>query len=179
MDYKAERDDTHQRFLAALIEKAAGDTQKQVSMYQIGTAMELSKAETSRIAEDLMVDGLVEIRSLSGAIGLTPAAVSDYSPESHAPAGAVVLGNSKQIKAEALPVLENLLKEIKNKVAGLTLDFDDMSECTADIRTIEAQLASSRPKTAILRAILESLLELMQRRHGPEQLRRQLENFLL
>lgn len=172
----AELSDAQSRFFMKLVEQTAGDPQKQVSMYQIGEATGLNKSEASRISEDLMAFGLVEIRTLAGAIGLTAAAglPSAAAPESTG----VALGDTRLLRAEARAATEELLAQIKAAVAGLKLDFDDMTEMTADIRTIEAQLTSSRPKTTILRETLTSLRRLLQDRNADHPLCRQLQNIL-
>jgi hypothetical protein len=42
-------------------------------------------------------------------------------------------------------------------VSNLGLDFDGLSELMADLKTIDAQLGSSRPKTGIIRECLRSI----------------------
>jgi len=47
-------------------------------------------------------------------------------------------------------------------VGNLGLDFEGLSELMADLKTIDAQLSSSRPKTAIIRECLRSLKETLE-----------------
>ena len=57
------------------------------------------------------------------------------------------------------------LKEALDRLdleGGLGLDEDRMSELSAEIRTIEAQLGSPRPKAQILRLSLESVEGIME-----------------
>ena len=44
----------------------------------------------------------------------------------------------------------------------IELDFDGLSELMADLKTIDAQLGSSRPKTAIIRECLRSLKSILE-----------------
>jgi hypothetical protein len=53
--------------------------------------------------------------------------------------------------------LEQIVSEIKDQTGTLGLDFDSLTELMADLKSIDAQLGSSRPKTAIIRACLHSI----------------------
>ena len=64
-------DQPQQDFLAALIQAAKGDPGTSVDMYKIGTSLGLDKEETRRMGEELIGRWLVEIKSLSGAVGVT------------------------------------------------------------------------------------------------------------
>jgi hypothetical protein len=56
-----------------------------------------------------------------------------------------------------------VVAELKNQTGSFGLDFDTLGELMADIKTMEAQLDSSRPKTAIIRACLGSVLDLLEK----------------
>ena len=58
-------------FFKSLFLKTGGEIQKQVSMHDIGNACGLDKAASRMIAEELMSLGLIDIRTLSGGIGMT------------------------------------------------------------------------------------------------------------
>ena len=53
--------------------------------------------------------------------------------------------------------VEHAAGEIKSRAGNLGLDFDGLSELMADLKTIDAQLGSARPKTAIIRECLRSI----------------------
>ena len=52
-----------------------------------------------------------------------------------------------------------LTGDIKNQIGSLGLDFEVLSEIMIDLKTIDAQLESPHPKTAILRECLFSISE--------------------
>ena len=58
-------------FLDELYLRTKGDSAAQVSMYDVGATLGLSKAESGSLAESLMVEGLVELKTLAGGIGIT------------------------------------------------------------------------------------------------------------
>ena len=64
------------RYLTELCTKTQGDIGAQVSMYNVGAAIGLEKTEAGMVAEALIVEGLAELRSLSGGIGITAQGVA-------------------------------------------------------------------------------------------------------
>ena len=52
---------------------------------------------------------------------------------------------------------------MKAQVGQLGLDYDGLTELTADLKSMDAQLASSRPKTAVVRECLRSIRNNLQR----------------
>ena len=66
-------------FLTALHQKAGGDTGFVVSMYEIGEAIGMDRDLAQKTAESLMGEGLVEIKTLSGGIGITESGKKKFS----------------------------------------------------------------------------------------------------
>jgi len=60
-----------QQFLKRLFEQTGGQTSRQISMYDIGAALGWERETALQEAQDLMAAGLVEIRTLSGGIGIS------------------------------------------------------------------------------------------------------------
>jgi hypothetical protein len=147
-----------QSFMETLWERTSGETSRQMSMYDIGAALGLSREDSALAAEDLMGLGLVEIRTLSGAIGLTAAALERFRAPAAAPTEPG-LGPGPVLADASRPHVDALLGHLKHHLAGAGRDFDALAELVADLRSMDAQLASPRPKTAVLRACLEALGE--------------------
>ena len=63
-------------FLKNLFKVSKGNPSFSISMYQIGEALSMDRATASKTAELLMGNNLVEVKTLSGGIGITAAAVS-------------------------------------------------------------------------------------------------------
>ena len=164
------------RFLLELYEKIQGMTAGSTSMYEIGSGMGLEKDEARQIAENLMSEGLIEIRTLSGGIAITEDGI----------AAAEGLGADKgnEIDAKARltdgPILDGPGREaveavsafLKVNVADLEPGFDPLAEFIADLRTVDAQLASPRPKTAVIRCCFESVREILKAKGGETGLAR-------
>lgn len=153
-------------FLMEMARRTRGDCETQASMYEIGDALGLEKAEASRVAEVLMGYGYLEIRTLSGGIGLTPPGL-DLAVELGADTGAPKqddrrkLNDSDLIDEAMRTIVETLLTDIKSQTGGLGLDYEALNELTADIRTADAQLISPKPKTEILAACFKSIRNLL------------------
>lgn len=159
-------DESGQQFLIQLFEQTRGDTSAQVSMYDVGKDIGLDRDTSSRVAEGLIGLQLVEIRTLSGGIGISAEGADEVN---HLMGGAAPTGESHR-KLTDQPIMdpissqavEQAAAELKSKAGNLGLDFEGLSELMADLKTIDAQLSSSRPKTAIIRECLRSLKEVIE-----------------
>ena len=130
-------------------------------MYDVGERLGLDRDTSSRVAETLIGLQLVEIRTLSGGIGISTEGANEVKRLT----GGVSLADGSQGKLIDQPLMdsascrsvEQITGELKSRAGNLGLDFDGLSELMADLKTIDAQLGSSRPKTAIIRECLRSI----------------------
>ena len=157
--------ETAQQFIVQLFEQTRGDQSAQVSMYDIGSLLGLERDTASRIAEELIGLQLAEIKTLSGGIGISSAGselvqgiIGPQAPDTE---GAIQLADEHQLNPDGRQAVEQIVTEIKNQTGTLGLDFDTLTELMADLKTIDAQLGSSRPKTAIVRECLISISEVL------------------
>jgi len=151
-----------QQFLAALFEQTKGDVSVQVSMYTIGEALGMDRDAATMVAQELMGRQLAEIRTLSGGIGISvdgSKMIEELmgTPASGSPESAN-LGNTPVLKTQARQTVAQIVSDLKNQTGSYGLNFDDLDELMADLKTMEAQLGSARPKTAIVRECLRSIL---------------------
>ena len=157
----SEVDETGKQFLIQLFEQTRGDSSVQASMYDVGGRMGLERDAASKVAEGLIGLQLVEIRTLSGGIGISAAGsemvqdlIGPLAPDAQA---SKKLGDEPHLDAAGQQAVEQIVTEIKDQVGTLGLDFDTLTELMADLKTIDAQLESSRPKTAIVRQCFVSI----------------------
>lgn len=153
-------EDKSKEYLADLYRLTSGDTEVQVSMYEVGAAIGLDKSEAGSLAETLMVQGQIELRTLAGGISITPdglavLGIAVATPQSAGTGyqlshGPVIDDNDRQ-------TMQRLSEEIQKSLAGLKLEYVLLEEIVLDLKTIEVQLLSPKPKIAILREILCSL----------------------
>jgi hypothetical protein len=160
-----EIDTTGQQFLIQLFEQTKGDSNLQVSMYDIGDRLGLDRDIASAVAQELIGSMLVEIRTLSGGIGIS-AEGSQMAQKLIGPAessgdGFAKLDDAPLLNTSGRQAVERIASELKDQTGSLGLDFDTLTELMADLKTIDAQLGSSRPKTAIIRACLRSILAIL------------------
>ena len=157
----SELDESSKQFLIQLFEKTGGDVSAQVSMYEIGEGLGLDRDDSSRAAETLIGLQLAEIRTLSGGIGIS----ADGADEVKRLMGGSAATGDAPGRLPDQPLMdptscqgvEQITGELKSLAGNLGLDFDSLSEMMADLKTIDAQLDSSRPKTAIIRECLRSI----------------------
>lgn len=154
-------DERSRQFLIQLYEQTGGDPSAQASMYEVGKNLGMDRETSGRVAENLIGLQLVEIRTLSGGIGICPdgagqakALMGGAAPAGKAPGR---LSDRVLMDQAGCQTVHQVAGEIKNQIDRLGLDFDGLSELMADLKTIDAQLGSSRPKTSIIRECLRSL----------------------
>ena len=166
-----EIDKIGQQFLLQLYDQTNGDLTMQVSMYDIGDQLGMERDVASAVAQELMASMLVEIRTLSGGIGIS----ADGSQMAQELIGPASSGTDEPAKLDDAPVLntagrqavEQIASELKSQAGSFGLDFDTLTELMADLKTIDAQLGSSRPKTTIIKACLDSVLAVMKNTGAP------------
>jgi len=158
-------DITGQQFLIQLFEQTKGDSTLQVSMYDIGDHLGLDRGIASAVAQELIGSMLVEIRTLSGGIVIS----AEGSQMAQKLIGPAESSSDELAELDDVPLLntsgrrtvEQIASELKDQTGSLGLDFDTLTELMADLKTIDAQLGSSRPKTAIIKACLHSVLAVL------------------
>ena len=160
-----EIDITAQQFLIQLFEQTKGDSTVQVSMYDIGDRLGLERENASMATQELIGSMLVEIRTLSGGIGIS-AEGSMMAQKLIGPAAAggdefSELDDTPFLNSSGRQAVEQIVSELKNQAGSLELNFDTLTELMADLKTIDAQLESSRPKTVIIRECLFSVLAVL------------------
>jgi hypothetical protein len=154
--------DSSLQFFRLLFIKTGGDAIKQVSMHEIGNEAGLDKSASKNVAEELMSLGLIDIRTLSGGIGLTGEGIleaqSRFSDIPGMSSAGITLGNRPVVDEKNGAVITDILTGLKPLIGKLGLAFNDLTELLADIQSLEAQMRSSRPKTAIVRECFRSMM---------------------
>jgi hypothetical protein len=158
-------DERSRQFLVQLFEQTNGDPSMQASMYAVGESLGMDRDTSCRVAETLIGLQLAEIRTLSGGIGISSDGAEEVkglmggtSPTGTAPGK---LSNQPIMDQIGCQAVQQVADEIKDQAGRLGLDFESLSALMADLKTLEAQLGSSRPKTAIIRECLRSLKEIL------------------
>ncbi len=156
--------DNEARLLKTLYEQTDGELSAQVSMYDLGEPLGMDRPTISRAAEELMSEGLVDIRTLAGAIGLTEAGrdrMAGAAEGGGETSDGMALGDEPVLDAARRGSVETEVAGLKAGTSELGLSFEALSELAADLRTVDAQLASPRPKTAIVRECFRSIREIL------------------
>lgn len=154
-------DELHGRnFLDELYRQTRGDTAVQVSMYEVGAALGLNKGEAGSLAESLIVDGLVELKTLAGGIGITDeglASLGFAAPSGPAAGAAISLSSGPVATEQDRLTIADLIRQIKDALPGRSLAYEQLEEIVIDLKTVELHLLSPRPKVAVLRELCRSL----------------------
>lgn len=154
-------DFSRQRFLQALYNKAEGDFDLQISMYDLGTDLGFEKDEAAVFAQELFIEGLAEMKTLSGGMSITQKGLKalgiEITPkkEDHS----FRLTSSPVLDEQGQKAVQELLNKIRTALDSKAISFDLMEEIVIDLKTIEVQMLSPKPKTSIIREIFKFIDE--------------------
>jgi len=156
LTYLSDLDTAAQALFLELGRLSEGNPAVQASMYTVGETIGLDREASSQAAEDLIARGLVEIRTLSGGIGLSEEGAGLLAePDGNRTDNR--LGTASPLGPPQTELVEQILVRLKAELGGRDLPFETLSEMLADIRSIDAQLASPKAKTPVIRACFASL----------------------
>ncbi len=157
-------DEPGKQFLLELYKMAKGNVSAKVSMYEIGETLGMDRNRSNFITTELVGFDYAEIRTLSGGIGLTQqgldAAVGLGAQSSKANENPR-LGDKPILDEVGKSSCDMMVATIKSKASNLGLGFDAMAEMMADLKTIDAQLSSPKPKTGIIRESFRSIQDVL------------------
>ena len=165
-------------FILELYTRTEGDSEAQVSMYDVGERFGLAKNEATALSQDLMVEELIELRTLSGGISITGKGIALLQKAGliTATSSAVRLGDGPVLDDSDRQETEAILNEIR-AVSCCTTTFNQMAELVIAVKTLETQLLSPKPKSNIVRPILLDLSQLL-RAADATQLSQRIETFI-
>lgn len=152
-------------YLFELYTVTKGDTGAQASMHDVGAALGLEKADAAAMAESLMYQGFAELKTLSGGIGITAQGLEALdikvapAPASTAasPGKETSLGRETVLGGQSKKAAETMIQDIKAGMAKDKGSYAFLEEMVMDIKTIEVQMLSPRPKTAVIREVFQSM----------------------
>lgn len=161
------------RFLQELYNQCGGDAAATFSMFDIGANVGMERERAGAMAEELIGWGLVEVRTLSGGIAITDSGIETIrqmtGPKAQDPGEGVCLDEGPVLSDAACGAADRLVCRLKSGIDGLHLGFERLSEMMADLKGIEAQLSSPRPKTDVVRACFDSILGVLKTVHAQKE----------
>jgi hypothetical protein len=157
-------------YLEALYRITGGDPTIQASMHDAGKAIGLDREDAGKLAETLIAEGYLEIRTLSGGVGMTQLGIESGKAGTEAPDSADLhLSNTTILDEKDRTVVEAALEAIKNAVGKNNVPYPQMETVVMDIKTIEVHMLSPQPKTAVVREVFLSLQQTLSALHITDQ----------
>ena len=174
------------QFLHRLYEKTEGNEREMVNMWELGNELGFDKAETNRISQYLVGEYLMEYAAQGGIIAIThqgiievedalsnPEEPTQYFPpvniinihhmqNSQIQQGTIESTQSQFVELKIINDIQEFIELLKDKLPDLCLNVEDMSEIEADIKTVQSQMASSKPKKGVLRECLSSMQRVLE-----------------
>ena len=177
------------QYLELAYNKSGGSSFKHLNMWELGSELGFNRDEIGTICEYLNGEGLLEHRTVGGGIAIThygvreieealahPTKPTHYFPpvnvihihhmeQSQIQQGTVGSTQSASFSFNA-GAITSFVSELKAALPQLGLSQDASSEVDAEIKTIEAQLGSSRPKGSIVKESLASVRRILESASG-------------
>lgn len=147
-------------YLVELYNQTQGEEGMQASMHDVGSALGMDKVQAGAMGEELIVEGLADLITLAGGISLTSQGLEMLQKAGYI---SVPVNNNFQLSKGPVLVegdrqaIEQIVEQIKRAVSAKAPSYEDIEEIVIDVKTIEVQLLSAKPKTAIIQEILRSL----------------------
>ncbi len=118
------KDSSRQAFLQELYNRAEGDFEVQISMYDIGADLGLEKNDAAAIGQDLFIEGLAEMKTLSGGMGITQKGLEalgiKITPKNET--RYFRLGNGPVLDDQGKKAVHELLNKIRADLYGYSLN---------------------------------------------------------
>ncbi len=167
-------------FLFELYTQTKGDTKKQVSTNDVGAVLGLENTDAGSMAQDLIIQGYAELKTLSGGIGITLQGLEllqiKIVPESNLKT--LSLGSGPVLENQDKKIVEKIIQDIKDSLTQTKNTYAQKEELVIDIKTIEIQMLSPSPKTKIIREVLRSLHKNFVT-FGPEEVSKALNSLII
>jgi hypothetical protein len=148
------------QFLLELYRMTQGDGSVKVATEDVGATIGLDKEAAGKMSENLIGEGWIEIKTLSGGIGITAEGVEAARAaggQGPAAATALSLGKGPVLDTDSRTAVEALTDDIKRHLSTAETPYSELEEMIIDLKTLEIQICSPQPKTAIIREIFRSL----------------------
>ena len=175
------------RYLNLLYERTGGQRLKFLDMWDLGGELGIGRDDTHVLVDYLVGENLAEHRGIGGIIGIThygiveveraltePETPTKYFPpvinvlNIHSVVGSQIQQGThgstqtQTVTTNDTEAIRALVSSFREKLSELPLDQADKSDAEAELQTLEAQLRSSKPKTAIIRESLKTLRNLLE-----------------
>jgi alpha-D-ribose 1-methylphosphonate 5-triphosphate synthase subunit PhnG len=166
-------------FLRELYTLTNGDPSAQASSTDIGARLGMDESDASEMGQNLCIQGLAELKTLSGGIGITLQGLKalDVSPASDVAAAHLTLGQDRILGRDDIKAVDIMLAAVKDALAQTSRPYPDIESMVIDVKTIEVQMLSSQPKTLIIKAVFRSLADHFNAT-GPDDLAKKLTAFI-
>ncbi|MFH1137020.1 MAG: hypothetical protein V1816_13175 [Pseudomonadota bacterium] len=141
---KFDKDDLERKMLEEIRQATSGGPGRTASMWPIGQKLGLDRGRTEDVAMGLVAEGLLEIKSLSGGLGLTED-------------GLKLLGSAGGADDSAPPDLAGFLTALARDLPALRLEPAARRDLELDLQTLQLQGKRTAPLPGVVGATLQAV----------------------
>lgn len=153
---------TIRSFLNELFSQTGGNSEEVASMYEIGETVGLDKKSAGSLAEELMVQGLLDLKTLSGGIIITTegmALLGVSAPNQVGQTDSAQLSGNHLVDDDDRKLISEMILEIQEACPNSELKYEQIEAVVLDLKTIDLHLLSPQPKNAVVKALFTSIIE--------------------
>jgi hypothetical protein len=178
------------KFVKQLYNETEGNVNSLIDMWQLGQQLGFTSDETQNVADYLSGEGLIEFRAIGGIVGITHRGIQEVEealdnpdrPTRHfGPVNILSVQNmySSQIQQGSnhssiavaytgsdLNDIAALISKLREALPSLPISDSERAEAESDASTLQAQLASPKPKSGVIRETLISLRHVLEHAAG-------------
>lgn len=179
------------KFMRLLYEATDGDTMKMLNMRVLGDELQLSEAETATLVQYLVHEYMVEWAAMGGFIRIAHRGVVEVEQALSEPKKATVhfppavnvinihsmvgsqiqqgsdhSSQSMAIEAPDLEAVRRFIAGVRAAERELALPADANQDLEAELKTLEAQMASRAPKRSVLESAISTAKDILKSAPG-------------
>jgi hypothetical protein len=144
MTDQTDREDLSRQILARFHLETDGDMNRTFDMWELGERVGLDRSQTENLIMELVSEGWLEIRSLSGAIALTETGCSRAAAD----ASSTGAGSSGLIE---------FIEQLETALPDLSLDDRTRLDMEIDLKTLRLQQERSEPAPSVVQDVLRAM----------------------
>ncbi|MBW2086345.1 MAG: hypothetical protein JRI54_10030 [Deltaproteobacteria bacterium] len=136
------------KVLTAIFKETQGAPDSVISMWTVGQGLGLDRAEMENLSMELVSQGLLEIKSLSGKVALTETGwekAQTIEPDAARP--------------KPSDDLENFIEELMASLENLGLEDQARKDLEIDLATLQGQMTRSQRLPRVVEASLQAVKE--------------------
>jgi hypothetical protein len=162
-----EREKHIREMLTAIFEETGGQPSQSVNMWKVGEKLGITRNDIEGLAMELVAEGILEIRSLSGGLSLTDSGLAQV-------AGFLTPDHEQKKQWTGI---SGLVEQIRSAASRLNMDDQVRQDLQIDLETLAMHDRRSRPLAGVVSSVLDEIRRILEENRAPDDVMCLLENY--